>query len=152
MSWLVRWIMEKVKNNAPRKANMSKSKPTTAASLVWFEVPADDLERAKKFSRTLSGWKIAPFPGMQNPGAQNYLHIDTGGGNDTPDGGMMLRQHPQQPITQYVGVESVTKSAAKVEQVGGKICVARTAVPQMGCFAVCPDTEGKTFALWEMSK
>jgi predicted enzyme related to lactoylglutathione lyase len=131
---------------------MSKSKKIATASLVWFEIPADNLERAKKFYNTLFGWKIAPFPGMPASGAQNYLHIDTGGGNDTPDGGMMPRQHPQQPITQYIGVESVTKSAAKVEKLGGKICVPRTAVAQMGYFAICQDTEGNTFALWERNE
>jgi uncharacterized protein len=31
----------------------------TAASICWFDVPADDLERAKKFYRSLFGWKFA---------------------------------------------------------------------------------------------
>ena len=131
---------------------MSKSEKTAPASLVWYEIPADNLERAKKFYSSLFGWKIAPLPGMTDAGAQNCLYIDTGGRNNTPDGGMMPRRHPHQPITQYVGVESVTRSAAKVEKLGGKICVAWTAVPQMGYFAVCQDTEGNTFALWERNE
>ena len=32
---------------------------------------------------------------------------------------------------------------------GGKICMTRTAVPQMGYFAICQDTEGNAFGLWE---
>ncbi len=126
---------------------MSKSKKTPAASLVWFEIPADDIKRAKSFYGALFGWKINAFPGMPD-----YLHIDTGGGNDTPDGGLMSRKHPQQSITQYVGVESVAKSAAKVTKLGGKICVPKAAVPQMGYFAVCQDTEGNSFALWERNE
>jgi predicted enzyme related to lactoylglutathione lyase len=35
----------------------------------------------------------------------------------------------------------VKESAAKVEKLGGKICMSKTAVPQMGYFAVCQDTE-----------
>jgi uncharacterized protein len=46
-------------------------------------------------------------------------------------------------------VASVDEAAAKVQKLGGKICKPKTAVPQMGYFAVCQDTEGNEFALWE---
>ena len=128
---------------------MSTAKKSAAASIIWFEIPADNLARAKKFYGALFGWKIAPFPGMTSPEAQSYLHIDTGGPDASPDGGMMKRMHPQQPITNYVSVPSVTRFMARVKKLGGRICVSRTAVPQMGYFAVCQDTEGNTFALWE---
>jgi len=120
------------------------TKNKTAASLVWFEIPADNVERARKFYGALFGWKIEKFPGMVD-----YWHIDTGGGDDTPDGGLMSRKHPEQTITNYVNVASVSKAAAKVEKLGGKICMPKTAIPQMGYFAVCQDTENNTFALWE---
>jgi hypothetical protein len=45
----------------------------------------------------------------------------------------------------------VTQASAKVEKLGGKICKSKTAVPGMGYFAICMDTEGNTFALWEMN-
>ena len=126
---------------------MSSSKKKAAASIVWFEIPADDLGRAKSFYTKLFGWKIAAIPGMPD-----YQHIDTGGPDASPDGGMMARKHPQQTITNYVSVPSVTKAAAKVVKLGGKICMEKTAVPQMGYFVVCMDTEGNQFALWEMNK
>lgn len=129
---------------------MSAAKKKAASSIVWFEIPADDLSRAKTFYRKLFGWKITPFPGM--PGGEQYLHIDTGGPDASPDGGMMTRKQPGQPITNYVSVPSVTRAAAKVEKLGGKICLAKTAVPQMGYFVVCQDTEGNAFALWERSE
>ncbi len=130
---------------------MSASKKKPAANVVWFEIPADDLERAKKFYRSLFGWKINRFPGMPAAGVEGYHHIDTGGPDASPDGGLMKRMYPQQGITQYVNVPSVTKAAAKVEKLGGKVCVAKSAVPQMGYLAICQDTEGNTFALWEMN-
>jgi predicted enzyme related to lactoylglutathione lyase len=131
------------------KAATKSRKPKrikSAARIVWFEIPVDDPKRAQKFYRTLFGWKIKKFPGMKD-----YWHIDTGGGDDTPDGGLMARKHPQQPITNYVFVDSVDASAAKVEKLGGKVCLAKTAVPGMGYFAMCHDTEHNTFALWEMN-
>ena len=123
---------------------MSKPKKITASNIVWFEIPADKPERAKKFYSALFGWKIEPFPAMTD-----YWHIDTGGGDDTPDGGLIARKHPEQPITNYINVPSVTRFMAKVEKLGGKVCMSKTAVPQMSYFAVCQDTENNTFALWE---
>ena len=38
--------------------------------IVWFEIPADNLDRAKTFYGKLFGWKINPFPGMPGPEAQ----------------------------------------------------------------------------------
>ena len=124
----------------------SKAKPT-AASIVWFEIPADNSERAKKFYSELFGWKIEKFQG-----ADDYWHIDTGGPDETPDGGLMKRMYSDQPITNYIAVSSVDESAKKVEQLGGKICKSKTAIQKMGYFAVCQDTEGNEFALWEKNE
>ena len=130
----------------PKTSKAKKTKP--AAGIVWFEIPADDPERARKFYSSLFGWKIKKFPGMSD-----YWHIDTGGGNDTPDGGLLKRQNPgHQGITNYVGVASVDQFVGKVQKLGGKVCMPKTAVPQMGYFAVCQDTENNTFALWERNE
>lgn len=126
---------------AKSKTAKKKSVP---ASIVWFEIPADKPERAKAFYGKLFGWKIKKFPGMGD-----YWHIDTGGKDGSPDGGLMTRKSPEQAITNYVFVESVTKAMAKVEKLGGKVCLPKTAVPGMGHFAVCQDTENNTFAVWE---
>ncbi len=67
----------------------------------------------------------------------------------TRDGGMMKRQHPQQGIINYIDVPSVDQFAAKVQKLGGKVLMPKTAVPQMGYFAVCQDTENNVFGLWE---
>jgi uncharacterized protein len=124
---------------------MSKAKKT-AASIVWFEIPADDTKRAKAFYSKLFGWKINPLPHMAD-----YWHLDTGGADASPDGGLLKRMHPAHTITSYVSVPSVTKFAAKVEKLGGSICKPKTAVPGMGYFAICQDTEKNTFAIWEMN-
>jgi predicted enzyme related to lactoylglutathione lyase len=61
------------------------------------------------------------------------------------------RMHPDHKITNYVLVDSVDKSAAKVKKLGGDICKPKTAVSGMGYFVICSDTENNTFALWEMN-
>jgi predicted enzyme related to lactoylglutathione lyase len=123
---------------------MSTTTKEIPASIVWFGIPADDLKRAREFYGNLFGWKINPFPG-----GEDYWHIDTAGADETPDGGLKKREHPQEQITNYVGVNSVSEFSKKIERLGGKICMAKTAVPQMGYFAVCQDTEGNSFGLWE---
>jgi len=126
---------------------MSKSKKSIPANLIWFEIPADKPERAQKFYGAMFGWKINPFPGMEG----NYWHIDTGGKDDMPDGGLMVRKCPGQPITNYIRVPSVTKGMAKVKKLGGTVCKPKTGVPGMGYFAICLDTEENMFALWEVN-
>ena len=131
------------------KKNAQRPKARKAsASIIWFEVPADDLNRAQKFYTSMFGWNFAKLPAAVN----DYWHIDTGGPDASPDGGMMPRMHPRQPITNYVSVPSVSKAAAKVEKLGGTVCKPKTPVPGMGYFAICLDTEGNTFALWEMNE
>lgn len=131
----------KTKSAAKRKGTKSIR---ASSSICWFDIPADDPQRAKKFYSSLFGWKIEKFPG-----AEDYWRIDTGGPDGTPDGGLITRKHPEHSITNYVAVSSADKSAAKVEKLGGTICKPKTAVPQLGYFVICRDTEDNEFALWE---
>lgn len=126
---------------------MSK-KPTKKipASVCWFEIPADDTVRAKKFYASLFGWSINPFP---TAAIADYHHIDTGGADASPDGAIMPRMHPQHTITAYISVPSVTRGMARVAKLGGTVCKPKTAVPGLGYFAICTDTENNAFALWE---
>ena len=126
---------------------MSKTKPKLDAFICWFEIPADDIKRAQSFYSKLFGWKIKPIPGMAD-----YWHIDTGGPDERPDGGMMVRKHPGQQITNYIFVPSVNKHLTKIKKLGGEVCLPKTEVPGMGFFAVCKDPENNTFAIWEMAQ
>ena len=109
-------------------------------NIVHFEVPADDVERAKKFYQDLFGWKIEPAEG-----GYNLINV----GDPGPGGGMMARQAPGQGITVYINVESVDDYSKKIQSLGGTIIMPKTAVPTMGYFAVFMDTEGNALALWE---
>ena len=88
---------------------MSKLDKKQSASVVWFEIPADDPERARSFYSQLFGWNINPFPGMGN-----YLHIDTAGADESPDGALMERNLPGQGITNYISVASVNESITQL--------------------------------------
>jgi predicted enzyme related to lactoylglutathione lyase len=109
------------------------------SSIVHFEIPAEDLQRARDFYSKLFGWKIKSMTGM------DYMMIDTFG----LGGGIMKRMHPDQQITDYIGVPSVDEYSARVEGLGGKILVPKKAVPGMGYFVICMDTESNAFGIWE---
>jgi predicted enzyme related to lactoylglutathione lyase len=112
-------------------------------TVVHFEIPSDDVERAKKFYNSLFGWKLEKMPGD--------MEYWMGSTNDeqTIGVGVMKRQQPQQTIANYIDVSSVDESAKKVEKLGGKVKVPKTEVPGMGWFVVCMDTENNMFGLWE---
>jgi predicted enzyme related to lactoylglutathione lyase len=110
-----------------------------AHTIVHFEVPADDVGRAQKFYGDLFGWTF------QDVGNDYHL-IQTGG---EPGGGMMRRMAPEQPITNYIGVENIDEYAKKAQSLGAKPLMPKTAVPSMGWFAQFQDTEGNLFALWQ---
>jgi uncharacterized protein len=117
-------------------------------TVVHFEIPADDVERARKFYGELFGWKIEKFT---SPMPMDYWMVQTGvkPGEMGLDGGMLKRQQPDQRITVYVDVPSVDEYMDRVKKLGGQVCVPKTAVPGMGFFAVCLDQENNGFGLWE---
>jgi predicted enzyme related to lactoylglutathione lyase len=109
-------------------------------SIVHFEIPADDVERARDFYQQLFGWQF------QAP-QEDYHLIETGEGGI--GGGMMKRPVPEAGITIYISVESLDEYVAKVQSLGGTVVVPKTAVPTMGYFAQFLDTEGNALAIWE---
>jgi predicted enzyme related to lactoylglutathione lyase len=116
-------------------------------TIVHFEIPADDVERARAFYSELFGWK---FSAMQ--GFEDYWTFDTGDPALDPGGGLMARQAEDQGIVHYIQVESVDEHVAKVEKLGGKVLYPRSPVPGMGWFAQFLDTEGNCFAVWESDR
>jgi predicted enzyme related to lactoylglutathione lyase len=112
-----------------------------AHPICHFEIPVDDLQRAKKFYQGIFGWQIS------DTGQQGYHLIQTGEGELA--GGMMKRVVPEQRPALYVSVESVDEYSKKVREAGGTIVVPKTAVPTMGYFAQALDTERNVFAIWE---
>ena len=101
-------------------------------TIVHFEIPADDVERAKKFYGNLFGWNIEKFPGQTGREDMEYWLITTTDdkGNKALGGGIMKRQGPQQPIINHIDVKSVDEYSSKVQQLGGKVHVPKTAVQE----------------------
>jgi predicted enzyme related to lactoylglutathione lyase len=94
-------------------------------TIVHFEIPVDDVERAKKFYTDIFGWKIEKWPDIDDGQLTSaatgqpmeYWMVTTTDdkGNKALGGGMMKRQMPEHQVTNYVGVKSVDEYSSKVE-------------------------------------
>ncbi len=116
------------------------------ATIVHFDLPADDPRRAMEFYRELFGWKFEQYEG---PYEYSLIETTALDGSPGPGGGLGRRGAPGQRIMNYMGIADLDATIAQVEALGGRITMPRTTVPGFGYLAICTDTEGNPFGLWE---
>jgi predicted enzyme related to lactoylglutathione lyase len=113
--------------------------------VIHFEIQVDQPERAVGFYKTVFGWKIDQWGGPEN-----YWLITTGDDKEMGiNGGMMKRTPMPSPTINTIGVSSVDEFASKITANGGKIIRPKTAIPGVGYFAYCQDTEGNIFGIMQ---
>jgi predicted enzyme related to lactoylglutathione lyase len=120
--------------------------------IVHFEIPADDVARAKEFYGSIFEWELQDYPEMQYtivmtvPVDDKQMPTQPGAIN----GGMMKRSNttPSSPVL-TIEVQSIDEALKKVEAGGGETVTPRTPIPGMGAFAYFKDTEGNTLGLFE---
>jgi len=111
-----------------------------AGNLVHFEIPSKDTGRAKEFWGSLFGWEFQSWEGA------NEYHMISG---TEPGGGLYPTQGGESGLTVYFDTEDVAETAGRVESLGGKVVMPKTPIPTIGYFAICEDTEGNPFALFQ---
>jgi uncharacterized protein len=123
-------------------------------TIVHFEIPADQPERAARFYQDLFGWDIQKYEGAA--GGIEYWMVrtvptDEKGMPSRPgvNGGLMPRMYPGQATVNYINVEDVEEFTRKAEQLGAKTMMPKSPVPGMGWFAQFTDPEGNVFAIWQ---
>ena len=118
------------------------------ANIAYFQIPADNIDRAKKFYQSLLGWKIEPDTTLQDKSLQ-WQNIITGEPEEGTMhmGGLYKRMGPS-PIMNFVKVGDIDKLLAKVEKLGGKIMMPKSDIPSVGLVAVIQDTEENSIGLW----
>jgi predicted enzyme related to lactoylglutathione lyase len=124
-------------------------------TVVHFEIPADNPERAAKFYRDLFGWEINKYQGSAAGGMDYWMvqtvPTDADGRPTRPgvNGGLMKRMFPGQAPVNYISVADVDDFVGKAERLGAKVLVGKQPVPGMGWFAQFTDPEGNVFAIWQ---
>jgi predicted enzyme related to lactoylglutathione lyase len=108
----------------------------------WHELVTTDLTTATKFYGELLGWTFRDNP---SPGGGTYRMFSLG---DTMVGGAMGAPTgvPSGWLV-YVAVDDANSAAKKVAELGGKIMVPATTVPDMLRFACASDPQGAAFGL-----
>lgn len=125
-----------------------------ADPVVHFEIPADDIERARAFYHKAFGWKVNAIPGMP----YTIFHTtptDARGMVATPgniNGGMLARQEPIHSIVITVQVQDIDAALQAVLSLGGKVVKGKAPVPGVGYSAYVRDTEGNTVGLFQPAK
>ncbi|CAN5809380.1 VOC family protein [soil metagenome] len=120
--------------------------------VVHFEIPADDVSRAKEFYGSIFGWQVTTMEEMDYTIAmttpvdeKTQMPTEPGGIN----GGMMKRSADTPSPVLTIGVDSIDGSLKQIEASGGSIVQPRTEIPDMGAFAYFKDPEGNVLGLWE---
>ncbi len=119
-------------------------------TIIHFEIPANDVEKIKKFYSDLFGWKIEKLATMEYYSVTT-VPMDEKGNLLRPgvNGGLFKKDQPQQQPLNYIYVESIVDYSKKIIDLGGKVLVTKTEVQGMGWFAVAQDPEGNTFGIFE---
>jgi predicted enzyme related to lactoylglutathione lyase len=127
---------------------MSEHEMPTHGTFCWNELATTDAGAAKKFYTELLGWQLKE---SQAAGVA-YTEIVVG---DQHVGGI-YQMTPEDGDRgshwmAYVAVDDVDASAGRVEELGGKVCVPPTDIPNVGRFCVINDPSGATLSLVKLS-
>ena len=120
--------------------------------VVHFEIPADELERAQNFYKSVFSWEMKAVPGMEyimlgtTPSNENGMPQESGAIN----GGMMKRQRPVTFPLLIINVQDIEDKLKNIKKMGGEVVRGKMQVGDMGYSAYFKDTEGNTIGLWQV--
>jgi predicted enzyme related to lactoylglutathione lyase len=109
-----------------------------AGRLIHFEIPAEDVDRAKRFYASLFGWS---FGGWDGP--VEYYMTEAGG---QPGGAVYPRQGSEPGPRIWFDTDDLDAHIDQVRKLGGE-ATERQPIPGVGWFTLCKDTEGNEFGI-----
>lgn len=122
--------------------------------VVHFEIPADDVDRARAFYRDVFGWAINAMPGMDYTILSTTVTDESGMPKEPGaiNGGMLSRQGPITGPVVVIETDSIDAVLGQIEQRGGAVAIGRMPVGDMGFAAYFTDPEGNVVGLWENAR
>jgi hypothetical protein len=124
--------------------------------VIFFEIPAENLARARKFYGTVFDWKMNEIPSMHytQVGTVEADKLGVRGKPKEPgaiNGGMVERNDSVKSPVIYISVENIDEAAATIEKNGGKVIQPKSPVGNFGFAAYFKDTEGNVVGLWQFT-
>lgn len=122
---------------------------TTANALNWFEIPAEDIERAQEFYEGIFDMDMAPMEEMMGMKMVGFP-IEMGSGK--VGGGLVQSEYhspSQEGAVIYLNANpDMQLILDRVEDFGGEVLMPRTEInPEIGYMAFILDTEGNRVGL-----
>lgn len=112
----------------------------------WFEIAANDLERAKKFYTSVFGLQVQ-YMEM----ADSKMYMFGGGPESAGSAGSLIQSPMSKPNSEgtivYFSCADLTKELSIVEGAGGKVVLPKTSIGEFGFIALISDSEGNTVGL-----
>ena len=108
-----------------------------------FEIPVDDPDRAEAFYTAVFGWEINRYEG-----APSYYGLATTGESNPGINGALYQRQPDQATVLTMSVDSVDDAVATIVENGGSVAQPKMAIPSMGWYATCEDTEGNRIGVF----
>jgi uncharacterized protein len=108
-----------------------------------FEIPVDDPDRAEAFYTAVFGWEINRYEG-----APSYYGLATTGESNPGINGALYQRQPDQATVLTMSVDSVDDAVATIVENGGSVAQPKMAIPNMGWYATCEDTEGNRIGVF----
>jgi uncharacterized protein len=119
------------------------------AGHIYFEIQADDPQRAIKFYVQVFGWKFSEVKGLPI----QYWTIETGGSR----GGLLKRPAKTPPpecgtnaFVCSLEVANFDTTAQTIEQLGGIVALPKFAVPKTCWQGYFVDLDGNTFGIFQV--
>jgi predicted enzyme related to lactoylglutathione lyase len=81
-----------------------------------------------------------------------YWMVTTGAEGTPGINGGLMKNTSVKTTTNTIGVDSVDGAVDAATKAGGKLIMPKTAIPTVGYFAYCEDTEGNLFGVIEADK
>jgi len=124
------------------------------ARVSHFEIPAEKVERAKKFYNEAFGWQITPVPEMEYNMVGTVQSDEKGMPKEVGaiNGGMMKRSKDVKHPVITIEVDDIDSSLTKVKNLGGKVTLKKTAMGEYGFYAYFQDSEGNVMGLYESKR
>jgi predicted enzyme related to lactoylglutathione lyase len=113
----------------------------------WLDMMPPDPDAAAAFYAGLFGWEIHDVMPPGSPG--RYLVGRLGGRDVAAIGSPPQGAAPSAAWNTYVWVQDAGETADRVRAAGGRVVSGPEDVGDAGRMAVCADTEGATFCLWQ---
>jgi predicted enzyme related to lactoylglutathione lyase len=119
-----------------------------------FDIPVDDMQRAKRSYEKIFGWEIRAIPGSGgNFHSAQTAPVDENGDPKVQgaiNGGLFERgTHGLKETFLEVTVPSIDEYLKKIESGGGQLVTPKGRILDIAFFAVVKDTEGNAIGLWQ---